>query len=102
MNVRKYGRSKSRKSSGRDPRPLHLKIRVILTAPATAEQARLLLHRAVETGIVPPGIEIRWIDWAKGGHGRGTSGRMTSHMRKALREFYGAITGADTRFEKVR
>lgn len=102
MNVRgRYNKGK-RRAGTLDRRPLQLKIRVVTTTPQTAETTRLLLHRAIETGIVPPGIEIRWLDWEKGEHGRANRGRMTSRLRKALRDFYGAITGGDTRFERVR
>jgi hypothetical protein len=100
MNVK--GRYGKRRTGGLDSRPLHLKIRVVTTTPQTAETTRLLLHRAIETGIVPPGIEIRWLDWQKGSHGKVSRGVMTSGLRKALRDFYGAITGGEARFEKVR
>lgn len=83
--------------------PLHLKLRIVLTRAMPAEEARLLLHRAVETGTVPPGIELRWIDWEKGTEGRVNSGVLTGHLRQALADFYGAITHARTRtrFERV-
>lgn len=85
-----------------DPRVLHLKIRVVLTHAMTADQARLLLHRAVESGIVPPGIELRWMDWAKGTSGAVREGRIyQAGLRAALRHFYGAMQQAGTRFEKV-
>jgi hypothetical protein len=93
-----------RKSLGRtDPRVLHLKIRVVLTRAMTAETARLLLHRAIDTGIVPPGIAIRYIDWQKEGVvGQGTEGKvLPEKVRRALRDFYGAMQAAGTRFEKV-
>lgn len=95
-----------------DPRRLHLKIRVVLTQFMTATEARTLLDRAARTGIVPPGIDIYWIDWAKGLQGdTNTDGSPVQHgegrvlsdqMRAALRHFYGAITKSDTRFERVK
>lgn len=85
-----------------DRRPLHLKIRVQLTKAMTADEARALLHRAVTTGRVPPGIRIHWIDWEKGMEGRVARGRVRDDIHSALRDFYGAITQGDTRFERVR
>lgn len=87
-----------------DPSPLHLKLRVVTTVPMTAEAARMLVHRAVETGVVPAGIELHWIDWAKegGGHWEAREGKIDSRLRAALREFYGALTQGDTRFERVK
>jgi hypothetical protein len=85
-----------------DPRVLHLKIRVVLTRAMTAETARLLLHRAIDTGLVPPGIAIHWIDWSKGTAGTVNRGRVAApDVRAALRQFYGAMQAAGTRFEKV-
>lgn len=99
VNPDGYGR---RRKAYHDPRVLHLKIRVVLTAPVTAETARLLVHRAVETGVVPAGIALHWIDWSKEGKsGSMTEGRMTDRLRAALRDFYGAISASATRFERV-
>lgn len=78
-----------------DWRILHLKIRIVTTRPMTAATARLLLQRAVDTGRVPPGIEIRAIDWRKGGSESVV--RAGREVPKALRDFYGAIGHAGTK-----
>lgn len=87
--------------SGIDPRPLHLKIRVILTRPMTQAQARALMERAIESGVVPPGIKLSWLDWAKGQGGTASTGTLDPVTRKALRDFYGAMTKGETRFARV-
>jgi len=99
MRVRDF--YKANRRSGIDPRPLHLKIRVILTRPMTQEQARALMERAIETGIVPPGIKLKWMDWAKGSSGEASTGTLDPVTRKALRDFYGAMTKGETRFARV-
>ena len=91
------------KARGRgEPRALHLKIRVSLTTAMTGEQARSLLDRAVRTGVVPPGIDVHWLDWSRGAGGQG--GTYDSPEHDELRSFYGIIGGeskADTRFARV-
>lgn len=90
------------KTEWEDPRKLHLKLRVIVTKAMPVEVARLLVRRAIETGDIPSGIELRWIDWAKGEEGQATEGTLTRRLRKALGDFYGALTKGQTRFEGVR
>lgn len=86
-----------------DPRRLHLKLRVILTHAMRADTARALVEEAVETGKVPPGIEIRWLDWRKGDGGSARAGSvMPADLRGALRKFYAALTDGETRFARVR
>lgn len=101
MKVTKYLKQERRRP---DRRPLHLKLRVKVTRRMKAHTARRLLDRAIQTGIVPAGIEIRWIDWEKGDEGRASSGQvMGREVRAALRGFYGALmAGHSTRFAKVR
>ena len=86
-----------------DPAVLHLKIRVVLTRPMTQDAALALMQRAVDEGEVPDGIEVRWIDWEKGGSGRARAGRvLSSDVASALQLFYGAIASSgQTRFEPV-
>jgi hypothetical protein len=88
----------------KSPRALHLKIRVRLTRRMTAASARLLLERAIESGTVPPGIEIRYMDWQTSEHGVAGEGRvMPAGARDALRQFHGAIRHAEgARFEPVK
>lgn len=97
----RYGRNPTREET--DPRILHLKIRVVTTRAMTIGDVQALLDRAVHTGIVPPGIEIRWIDWAhpETADQVATEGRMETKLQQALRDFYGAITQSATRFERV-
>lgn len=62
--------------------------------------------------MVPPGIEVAWIDWQKGSAGdtwsdgrsvHPTTGRVLStDVRKALRAMYGAIILSSPRFARVR
>jgi len=99
MNVRRFAKNPRKE---KDIRPLQLKIRVVLTQRMTKDQARALLERAVSSGVVPPGIEIRWIDWRKGEHGQANTGRIPEPVHDELRAFYGAIIQGETRFEKVR
>jgi hypothetical protein len=68
-----------------------------------AETARALVQQAVETGIVPPGIDILWLDWRKGDGASATSGEvMPENVRSALRRFYAALTDGETRFAQVK
>lgn len=99
MKVAKYLRTNPRKVSEN----LHLKLRVVVTKRMRASQARSLLNRAIATGIVPTGIDIRWIDWEKGVGGKVREGRiLPDTMRKALRSFYNALTKGSSRFARVR
>lgn len=99
-NAKDYVRQ--RRGGRVDPAVLHLKIRVILTRPMTQDAALALMMEAAETGVVPDGIEVRWIDWEKGGSGRARSGRLTQDVAAALEAFYGAIASSGpTRFEPV-
>ena len=95
INPEKYGRYK------KDKRPLHLKVRVILTRRMSEAMAYSKLLQAVETGVVPDGIEIRWVDWEKAEHGRASSGRIEDDVAEALRRFAGAIAQSEPRFEPV-
>lgn len=100
INSRRYG---AKPRTLVDSRRLHLKLRVVLTHAMRAETARALVDQAVDTGIVPPGIDILWLDWRKGQGGTARSGEiMHSDMRKALRGFHAALTDGETRFAQVR
>ena len=80
-------------------KPLHVKIRVVLTRRMTVGEARKKLQRTVRTGIVQEGIEVAWIDWRKGldtaGAARGGT-YLGGDAHEALAAFYGAIHDADT------
>lgn len=56
----------TKKGRGRR-RELTIKVRVKVLHRMRAETVRLLTDRAMREGIVPPGIEIHWIDWSKEG-----------------------------------
>lgn len=49
----------------RPDRLLHLKLRVVVLEPMTEAEAVRKLKDAARTGIVPEGIDIAWIDWAR-------------------------------------
>lgn len=85
-----------------DADPLHLKIRVRILRPMTQTQAESLLARAVASGVVPSGIEIRWLDWEKGTGGTARSGTITGPVFHQLRTWYGAMTKGTVRMAKVR
>lgn len=100
INPRRY-RAKPRTLV--DARRLHLKLRVVLTRGMRASTARALVEQAVETGVVPPGISILWMDWRKGTGGSANSGMvMETVMRRALRGFHAALTEGETRFAQVK
>lgn len=86
----------------RDTRPLHLKIRVRLRRPMTEAEMLALVERAVSSGVVPPGIEIRWIDWAKGTGRSANSGRLPDPVYKELRDWYGLISKTALRVAPVK
>jgi hypothetical protein len=46
--------------------PLHLKIRVRVTARMTKREMLRRFKRTIENGAVQPGIEILLLDWEKG------------------------------------
>jgi hypothetical protein len=77
--------------TGPDTRPLHLKFRVVVTKRMRMRTMQKLLQRAVSTGIVPAGIEIRWIDWSKGHEGRANEGRLPEPVHDDLQVWYGAL-----------
>jgi len=66
-------------------------------------EAMRLLKQAVRTGFVPNGIEIHWMDWAKGEEGHMKEGRVPGDQWHDLQNFYGAIVsmGDSLRAEKV-
>ena len=88
---------------GPDKRPLMLKFRVVPTRTMRKSELLRLLQRAVRTGVVPDGIELRWMDWAKGEEGRQNSGQIPGNAWAELRSFYGAMTNENTaiRVEKA-
>lgn len=90
------------KGKSRGGEVLHLKIRVTLDSPMTAETARLLLDRSVRDGVVPPGISVSWMDWRRGSGGPRDEGHYDDPDHAELKAFYQAITRSRTRFERVR
>lgn len=91
------GGSPSKGRGYRDPRVLHLKIRVILDRPMSQEQARGLLDAALRRRQSVTGITITGMDWAKGEQAGTAAGTGAD-----LRRFYGAISRSATRFSRVR
>lgn len=59
------------------------------------------LHQAVRTGFVPEGIEIAYMDWAKGTEGRVREGQIDGDMLMDMRAFYGAMRQSQTRAERT-
>jgi hypothetical protein len=101
VNVNKY-RKKPRRQVEPDLRPLRITMRIVVTKRMTARVCRALLDRAVQTGHVPAGIEIHWLNWEKGEGGEAQEGTvLPSDLRRSLDRFYGAITKGKQRFAKV-
>jgi len=86
-----------------DKRPLMMKFRVIPTRTMRKSELLRLLQRAVRTGVVPDGIEVRYMDWAKGREARVNSGQIPGSAWQDLRAFYHAMTNEHTaiRVEKA-
>lgn len=91
------GGSPSKGRGYRDPRVLHLKIRVILDRPMSPAQARALLDAALRRRQAVTGITMTGIDWSKGQQSGTAEGTGAD-----LRRFYGAITKGSTRFARVK
>lgn len=85
---------------GKDLPPLSLKLRIRLTERMTKREALRRLKRTLTTGVVQPGIEVRWIDWASGEEGVLREGHYSERTRTtamdALRDFYRAISHGNT------
>lgn len=82
----------------KQPKPLHIKIRVILTRRMTVGEAREKLQRTARTGIVQEGIDLAWIDWRVPGSGQHHRGGtyLREDALEALRTFNAAIHHEDT------
>jgi len=78
----------------RDPRVLHLKIRVIVQRPMTAQTALALLDRVASGERGGSGVRVEGIDWAKGRASGEASG-------DDVARFYGAIRRGESRLEVV-
>lgn len=91
-NAADYGKQAGR---GFDPRRLHLKIRVSLTRRMRESEVFAAISETLSTGEVAEGIELHWIDWAKGEEGSARHGRIDSDVQDALLAFWGAISGGD-------
>ena len=81
-------------------RPMDVTLRVTLTRSMTAEEARLLVERAVRSrGEMPPGIMVRGLDWQRGNRDGSFTGERET--RTALRHFAKLISLSQTRFDRV-
>lgn len=82
---------------------LQLKFRLVVLERMTKTEALQKLRRAVRSGMVPRGIEIHWIDWAKEGREgyAGSMGSIDGNRLEDMRVFYGALVAADVRAERV-
>ena len=82
---------------------LQIKFRLVITRRITKSDAMRKLRRAIRSGYVPDGIEIRWIDWSKEGReGYAPSeGTIDGDRLEEMRAFYGALAVADVRAERV-
>lgn len=85
----------------RDRRPLMVKIRVVPTEGMTRKELVRRVGETVRTGIVARGIEIHWLDWAKGKPGRAHEGRVDGDALEELQKFYGAISKTGLRVERA-
>lgn len=86
---------------GTSPEPLMLKFRVIATERMRKSDMLRKLKEAVRRGVVPQGITIRWMDWAKGNEGELRTGQIPAHQLSAMRDFYKALTAGNMRAERV-
>jgi hypothetical protein len=80
---------------------LHIKIRVRVDRAMSSHTALGLVERAAKTGMVPPSISLRWIDWAKGEEGHAHAGRQMGRAATgALRNFVEVMQAplSETRF----
>lgn len=78
-------------------RNLMLKFRLVVNRPMRKSEALRLLKRAVRTGVMPEGIELRWLDWARPtrtGAVR-SGGRINPEWWEELRAFAGALNAAE-------
>jgi hypothetical protein len=81
--------------------PLMLKFRVIALRKMRKSEMVRKLREAVRRGVVPEGIEIRWMDWAKGEEGQLREGRIPEKQWTEVAIFYRALVKADIRVERV-
>lgn len=80
----------------RKNKALQIKVRIRLTEPMRMSEAARRLVDTVVTGIVPPGIELAFVDWATG---KGTelvaSGeKLGPAAHSALIDFHAALMAA--------
>lgn len=93
-----------RRTRNKRETPLHLKIRVTPTHRMKLKTLLGLVERAVRTGIVPPGIDIHWLDWQKeGSAGRASAeGRIPVPAMESLRRWYGAMQSSGLRLGRIK
>lgn len=85
----------------RKKQPLMLKFRVRPLRRMRKSELISKLKEAVRRGVVPEGIEIRYMDWAKGTEGQLGEGRIPASRLNEFRNFYRALARADIRAERV-
>lgn len=85
----------------RDRRPLMVKIRVVAREAMPRRELLRRVEETIRTGMVARGIEIHWLDWAKGKPGRAHEGRVDGAALEELQKFYAAINKAGLRVERA-
>lgn len=87
-----------------DPRPLQLKIRVTARKGLIKSRGDLLgvIEHVIQTGLVPDGVVIHWMDWKKGEGGEAHEGRIDRNLAKELQAFWGALAAADSTLHLLR
>lgn len=94
-------KSDSRARWGTTPEPLMLKFRVVVLRRMRKSEVVQKLKEAVRRGVVPEGIEIRYMDWSKGREGELREGRIDQARLTELQAFYRALAQSDIRGERV-
>lgn len=79
-----------------DPRTLQLKIRVRAPKGTPRDDVLRVLLAAAESGVLPAGYTLHWIDWRKGTEGHVNAGRLTRDLATELRAFVSALTDPHT------
>ena len=79
-------------------KPLHVKIRVVLTRRMTVGEARQKLQRTIRTGIGLEGIRVACIDGRRAASAGVAEGGayLSDDAHEALAAFYGAVHHPDT------
>lgn len=85
----------------KDPRPLHIKIRLAARKGMIKSQEDLIgiMQDIIESRVVPEGVVIHWIDWKKGKGGTANEGRITRDIANAIEDFWWSIVHEDSQVE---